>query len=166
VVAFDAAYGPLRQHDGGRAAAHACTLGDNYVAYQVYSLAVAGDRVAYAQVEGNTGQSFDLVASQAGSTGELTGGNASGGSSLICSGACSGELVGAAGLLAYSSWTGAFVDGREVITTQEIDRADAITCPCPTLRTDPGPLVPLDADGGRIVAGGDNATVILGANGS
>jgi hypothetical protein len=53
-----------------------------------------------------------------------------------------------------------------VITTQEIDRVDGITCPCTTLRTDPGPLVPLDTDGGRIVAGGDNSTVIIDANGN
>ena len=53
-----------------------------------------------------------------------------------------------------------------MILSQEIDRVDGIACPCRTLRTDPVAAAFPDADGGRIVAGGDNSTVVLDANGS
>jgi Tol biopolymer transport system component len=165
VFAWTPATRAVRQVEEAATVAPACSLGDNYDAYQIYSVAISGGRVAYAQVQGNMSQSFVLVASQADSTSELTRGMGYAGDSLICSGACSGELVGEGGLLAYSRWTAAYVAGKTVITTQEIDRVDGIACPCPTLRTDPGPLVPVDVDGGRIVAGGDNSTVILDAKG-
>jgi hypothetical protein len=33
-----------------------CTLGGNYLAFSLYSLAVSGDRIAYGYVDGNLGQ--------------------------------------------------------------------------------------------------------------
>jgi Tol biopolymer transport system component len=166
VFAWTPATATVEQVEPVASATPACSLGQNYFAYQVYSVAVAGDRVAYAQVDGNTGQAFDLVASEAGASSELGAGIADGGDPLVCSGQCLGELVGSGGLLAYSAWNATFgTEPGPVITRQEIHRIDGIACPCATLRTGPGPLVPLDADGGRIVAGGDNATVIIDANG-
>ena len=45
-------------------------------------------------------------------------------------------------------------------------RADPGGCPCQTIASSPGPLTPFDVDAGRIVAGGDNATWLLDANGT
>jgi Tol biopolymer transport system component len=167
VFAWTPATGTVEQVEPVASMTPACSLGQSYFAYEVYSVAVAGDRVAYAQVDGNLGQAFDLVVSEAGASAEVGSGIADGGNPLVCTGQCLGELVGGGGLLAYSAWSATFDSQSEqpVVTQQEIDRIDGIACPCQTLRSDPGPLVPLDVDGGRIVAGGDNATVIIDANG-
>ena len=65
VFAWKPATGAVEQVEALASASIEWSLGDNYIAYQVYSVAVAGGRVAYAQAQGNTGQSFDLVAWQA-----------------------------------------------------------------------------------------------------
>jgi len=155
----------VEQEDPVASLAPLCSLDNNYVAYQIYSVAIAGDRVAYASATGNIGQDFYLVAEQGGTTSALTSGPATGGSPFICDDVCSGELVGAGGLLAYSSWTGKSGLNGLAILSQEIRRVDGTACPCTRVASQPGPLVPLDIDAGRIVAGGDNATVIYDANG-
>jgi len=162
VFAWTPTTGAVQQTEPVASLGPYCSIGENYVAYQIYSLAIARDRVAYAQVQGNTGKGWDIIAWQAGSSSQLARGSGSG----DCTRGCMGELVGGSGLLAYSSWDGKYVSGKVVVTTQGINRVDGIVCPCATLRTDPGPLVPLDADGDRIVAGGNNATVILDSNGN
>jgi hypothetical protein len=43
--------------------------------------------------------------------------------------------------------------------------AEATAGRCEQLRVEPGPLRPLDADAGRIVVSGDNATLVLDADG-
>jgi hypothetical protein len=53
-----------------------------------------------------------------------------------------------------------------VTLEQEIHRVDGRGCPCPVIATSQGPLVPFDVDAGRIVAGGENATVVLDGAGA
>jgi len=66
--------------------------------------------------------------------------------------------VGSGSLLAFNDFPG------RVTTT--VYRAEPSGCPCPALRTDPGPLYLDDVDGGRILAHGTNAIVVLDSNGS
>jgi Tol biopolymer transport system component len=93
-----------------------------------------------------------------------------------------GDLLGAGSLLSYSSWS--FCDdiypyscsqlplSQRPVVSQTIWRVCGLswTAMCPgaandELRTEPGPLRPLDVDQGRIVASGDNATLVLSASG-
>jgi hypothetical protein len=64
-------------------------------------------------------------------------------------------------------WDEAYAPDRSrIVTTKEdVQRAEPGGCACPTLASSPGPLVPLDVDQGRIVAGGDNETWLLDATG-
>src|SRR5439155_19951729 len=48
---------------------------------------------------------------------------------------------------------------------QQIRRVEPSGCPCPVIASGPGPLAPFDVDAGRIVAGGDYATVLFDAEG-
>jgi hypothetical protein len=52
------------------------------------------------------------------------------------------------------------------INQATIRRVDGATCPCPALASTPGPLYPADVNAGRIVAYGDNETLVLDRNGN
>jgi hypothetical protein len=137
-----------------------------------YSLAVAGNRVAYG-VKGPGCHSFDVSLELESMAPTRTR------SELARSrGQCGspynpgvGWLVGSGDLLAYSAWneTCSFPPGCSstsyTTTSQRIHRVPAGGCPCPAVASSPGPLIPADADAGRIVAYGDNATLVLDANG-
>src|SRR5262249_27246277 len=76
-----------------------------------------------------------------------------------------GDLVGDGNLLVFSTWRDD--DNCPARTLeQSIFRVDAGHCPCPAIGSSPGPLVPFDVGEGRIVAGGENATVVYDAAGA
>jgi hypothetical protein len=75
-----------------------------------------------------------------------------------------GDLVGSTGALVYSTWADDLGCPARTLE-QQIDRVDGVGCPCPVIASSPGPLVPFDVDEARIVAGGENATVIDDSNG-
>jgi WD40 repeat protein len=138
-----------------------CTTPGNYYAFSIYSLAVTDDRIAFGMVDGNTGQSWGLYS---GSTNDLSDFDSL--DRVFSSNGCAvgtggdGDLAGAGNLLVFSTWR----DNYQCPSTtleQSIFRVDSGACPCPTLATSPGPLVPFDVDGDRVVAGGDNATVVF-----
>jgi Tol biopolymer transport system component len=143
-----------------------CTTPGNYWALRLYTLALSGDRIAYGYVNGNAGQSWELYTGLIGDGGSFTtlAGVASSNGCAVGGGGL-GDLTGGGGLLVYSTWRDDLHCPARTLE-QEIYRVDGGVCPCSVIATSPGPLVPFDADGDRIVAGGENATVVYDAFGT
>jgi Tol biopolymer transport system component len=143
-----------------------CTTYGYYLPFWLYTLALSGERIAFGDLMGNMGQSWELYAGRVGNPASFVSldsvGSANG--CAVGSGGL-GDLTGADGLLVFSRWRDDLACPATTLE-QEIHRADARGCPCPLVATSPGPLVPLDVDGGHIVAGGNNATVILDPSGA
>jgi hypothetical protein len=160
----------------------------------LYSVAVAGDRVAWASLQGGNRKSGWLTVAPIAPDARQTAVSAprSRTSGDPRGDARSGYLLGDGPLLVFSEW--AFCDdvGQPCIGVPVTDRrvfAQSVrrvreaswpeSCPlgvetppnglpvgrCQTLRTEPGPFVPLDASEGRVVASGENETVILDEEG-
>lgn len=146
-----------------------CNSPEFYSPARLYDVAIAGNRVAWGYHQGNTGQQAELwVSSLSGRRTLVSLGKASG----IGGGPWAsplGELTGSDGLLVYSTWGEACAlssCARSVTKEQSVRRAPDGGCPCPALRSEPGPFVPFDVDNGRIVVGGDNALALLDASGA
>jgi hypothetical protein len=167
-----------------------CNFQDDYL--QFYSLALAGDRVAWGVVSGGNVQSASLVGTSLATpaapitfaaAGGVTNGDPRGTARV-------GDLIGSGWLLVFSTW--AYCDEfasntcwqlppqQRPLVSQTLWRVREPSwpgvCPglgyssppsgrCQQLGVEPGPLRPLDVDAGRIVASGDNATVVLDADG-
>jgi hypothetical protein len=149
----------------------ACAATGQADLFRRYTLALSGDRVANAWIAGGSGKTCSLdatrIADPASFFGELRGPD------LPCAlGTCSaafGDLTGAGGLLVFSRWERpSTCPGAP--SEQEILRLDYNNdgggWSSALIATSPGPLVPFDVDAGRIVAGGDNATVLYDASGT
>lgn len=126
-----------------------------YEAYRLFDLGIAGDQVAHGASRGNMGQTFWVGGVMLGeSTGMFTLGSGwrSGGSPT--KGAV-GELAGAGESLFFSEWSERSVPYsnpyRVVAERQRIRRVGPAGCPCPIIAEAEGPLVPLDADAGRVL---------------
>jgi WD40 repeat protein len=143
-----------------------CTTPGNYYAFWVYSLALSGDRIGFGMLNGNMGQSWGLYSGSIAAPSDFDSLDRvySANGSAVGSGGL-GDLVGAGGLLAFSTWRDDYAFPKANTLEQRIQRVDGLACPCPTIASSPGPLVPFDVDSGRIVAGGENATVVLDASG-
>jgi hypothetical protein len=139
----------------------------NYVAFQIYTLALVGDRLAFGHRDGNMGQSWSLVAGTVTSTPRMSQLEIRYGAAGCTEGDRGlGSLAGAGNLLVFSTWRDRIGAGCPPVTEhQEIRRLEPTGCPCPIIASSPGPLVPFDVEGGRIVAGGENATVLLDTEG-
>ncbi len=157
-----------------------------------YNLALAGDRVAWGIVEGGNQRSNSLVvetvddqATRAVVAAHYQLAGDSRGDERA------GYLLGASPLLLFSTW--AYCDEVVPLTCPNAPHGQATTiasqtlwrvrepswpgpCPgltsadqpsghCQQLRVEPGPLRPLDVDEQRILASGDNATIVLDADG-
>jgi hypothetical protein len=135
-------------------------------------VALGGDRVAWVEACCNNVKSWSLyeqALAAPSQTIELGGGSVTGD---IVGPAETGSHVdspaGAGSLLVFSSWQSArnpTANKFEVIQ-QSIVRASPAGCPCPTLRTDPGPLIIDDVESEHIVAHGNNGIVILDDTGA
>ena len=139
----------------------ACVSPGYYTSYKLYSLALAGDRIAYGTVFGGIGRVWWLGGTRApGETFSLGDGHSTNGPAY---GDVVGELAGSADLLVFSTWTETFgpTPGTALTTTQDVRRAGPSGCPCPTIASTPGAFVPFDVDDGRVLAGGDNETWLL-----
>jgi Tol biopolymer transport system component len=174
IFVWTPATGDVRQAEPAASLLPFCKEPNNNAAFepfQIYDLALAGDRLAFGTRTGNSTQRFSLyeerlsprpmphVVMQAG--GYAGCGVTNGGL---------GELAGAGDLVVFSRWREVDLQpppGCGVRTTsQEIDRLDPGGCPCPVLGSSPGPLVPADVDEGRIAAFGDNKTMLLDPTGA
>jgi Tol biopolymer transport system component len=147
-----------------------CTRGDNYTPFAIYGLALADDNLAYGTVCCNNTKSWTLLERnvQPRSVGTLLGvGYTSGPSEYPTeTGHHFSNPTGSGSLLVFNSWDTKFGPaGSVIITSESILKAPPGGCPCPVLRTEPGPLIIDDVDAGRIVAHGDNAVLLLDANG-
>jgi WD40-like Beta Propeller Repeat len=157
-----------------------------------YNLALAGDRVAWASLRGGNIQTNTLVAETVGDQASLTevaaGEHVTGD---LRGDERAGYLLGAGPLLVFSTW--AYCDEVVPVTCPGVPYGEAATlasqtlwrvrdpswpgsCPstgfvsppsgrCQQLRVEHGPLRVLDVDAGRIVVSGDNATLVLDADG-
>jgi hypothetical protein len=138
--------------------------------YQVYDLAVAGDRIAWGwKTSGQAPYSWYLYASTVGSTVEQF---------TLASGlgypnpedSLAGSLVGSGNALIYGEWktTGSYPGGT---TVETLYRATSAGCPCPAIAYGAAPraiapLVPLDTDGERIAVLRYGSLVVLDTSGS
>jgi Tol biopolymer transport system component len=146
----------------------ACASPTYYTSYKLYSLALAGERVAYGTVFGGNGRLWWLGGTDGARHDAFTLGEGRSTNGLAYYGPIVGELTGAGDLLAFSVWTEVLTDDRVTARTtfEEVQRAGLAGCPCPSLASTPGPLVPFDVDSGRVVAGGDNETWLLDQSGA
>jgi hypothetical protein len=139
----------------------------DHINYAMYDVAVAGDRVAYADSFGCNviSQRVRLAVLPSAPTTIATG-----------SGNCGapyhpfvGDLAGGGDLLVFGSWTEranfSVSPTRFDTTQQDVERVEGGGCPCPDIATSPGPLTPADVDGNRVVAFGDRATLLLDRDG-
>jgi Tol biopolymer transport system component len=136
---------------------------------ELYDVAVAGDRVAYATSAfcNDVALSLYLVdLAHSASANDIAGGYV---------GACGGplrrnigELAAAGDLLVYGDWRETSGTGVSPfpITGEEIHRVDGDACPCPTMASSPGPLYPADVNEDRVVAYGTNETRLFDRNGN
>jgi Tol biopolymer transport system component len=145
-----------------------CSTPDNsyYVAFWIYSLALSGDRIAWGELQGNMGQEWSIGAGSLSQPDDfrLFGSVGSASGCAVGNGGL-GDLVGSGSLLVFSRWRDEPRCPRARTLEQHLYRADTGGCPCLELANAPGPLAPFDVDAGRIVAGGENATVILDGTG-
>ena len=159
----------VRQAEPAASLSPRCSTPSDYRAFWTYDLALAGNRVAWGELSGNMGRSARLEQTTLAPRREtvtLAEAHGAGGPHTWRG---IGELSGSDGLLVFSSWSEQYVGGSccAIFTAeQSVRRTESRGCPCPALRTEPGPLVPLDVDDGRIAAGGDNALLVLDRNGA
>ena len=146
----------------------ACSSPTYYTSYKLYSLALAGDRVAYGTVYGGNGRVWWLGGTRAPGGEIFTLGDGQSTNGLAYSGEVVGELTGSGALLVFSAWNEVLAPDRVTVVTtaQEIRRALPAGCPCPAIGSTPGPLAPFDVDGGRVAAGGDNETWLVDGAGT
>jgi WD40 repeat protein len=147
----------------------ACSIPPDYRAnHDVYGLALAGDRIVYGYLCCNNYKQWTLyersVATPVRSYPLGSGAGYTSDNNI-------GDAVGSGSLLVFSRWKTKYANGGGdagyLTTEQTILRAGPTGCgDCPALRTDPGPLIPDDVDANRISAHGDNAVVVLDANGA
>jgi Tol biopolymer transport system component len=141
-----------------------CDWGDRW---DLYTLALAGDRVVYGFNAGGLSSFWSLR--------ELTIEAPASGVQLDgASGALGGPwrdalgtVVGSGSLIVYSKWDEANVLPAPPfhVTQQTIMRAEPNGCPCPALSSSPGPLVPYDVADDRVVASGDFETIVYDGDG-
>jgi hypothetical protein len=166
VYVWTPASGSVVQTEAVASAALDCTTSQaNFNPYHIYSLALAGDTVAYGAVCCLSSKNWTLLqhSIQPGATTGILG---QGGGSLDDGSGHYADPTGSGSLLVFNSWDSTYDSSDHTVTTTEtILRAPPAGCPCPALRTDPGPLIIDDVDAGRIVAHGDNAVVVLDSNG-
>jgi hypothetical protein len=146
-----------------------CTTPGYYWPFWLYALALSSDRVAFGYLRGNAGQSWGLYAGRVGDAASFVSlDNVSSANACAVGDGGFGDLTGAGSLLVFSTWRDSSISASCPVPTleQEIHRVDAGGCPCPVIAWSPGPLVPFDVDAGRIVAGGENATVVYDAAGT
>jgi len=159
--------------------------------YAVYGLALAGDRIAWGILGSGINQENWLTVRVLSGPAEMTV-DLGDRQSDIRGAERAGDLVGNGDLLAFGTWlycddvssSAACLDiprERRPVVSQSLWRVREPSwpgmCPagreltpapgpCRVLATEPGPLVPYDADAGRIAAGGDNALVLIHENGT
>jgi len=141
-----------------------------YASYSIYSLALAGARVAVGSFQSGIYPLWSLTAltvGRASSFVPLDDGFVVNGD-VALSERIAGELVGAHDLLVFGSLAEAFPRGAasRTATSSQVLRVERDGCPCPTIASSPGSLVPLDVSGNRVVVSSKNETQLLDANGA
>jgi hypothetical protein len=137
--------------------------------YAFYDVALAGDRLLYADSSGCNVISqrvrLKLLDRPVDPTTIASGRGACGGPYQPFV----GDLAGGGDLLVFSRWdervhysTG---PAGYSTTQQDVQRVEADGCPCPDVASSAGPLTPADVDDGRIVAFGEKATLVLDRDG-
>jgi hypothetical protein len=138
-----------------------------HINYAIYGVAVAGNRFLYADSSGCNIISQRVVLKLLGQSDRPT-------TIAHGDGNCGApyhpfvdDLRSDADLLVFgSALERGGGDRRHFATTQQsVQRVGAAGCPCPAIASSPGPLIPADVDGGRILAYGDLATLVLDRGG-
>jgi hypothetical protein len=159
--------GALVQAEPIASLAPACATSKNYVAYEIYDIALGAGRIAYGIRSGNMSQSWELYQAPLSSPSapeEITYGYGYAGCTVADDGL--GDLVAGGSLLFFSRWKEDLPPAPcGVATSQQIFRLDPSGCPCSQIASSPGPLAPMDVDGARVVAVGNNETLLLDATG-
>ena len=143
-----------------------CPASGEPLLYWIYDLALSGDRVAYAHASGGMGKTCVLEGMRINDPTTFFGDGLDCGSVSCDEG--SGNLLGGGGLLVFSLWGRGTTTCPRPPSPDQIRRLDyrpETGWSDVLIATSPGPLVPFDVDAGRIVAGGENATVIFDGSG-
>jgi hypothetical protein len=148
-----------------------CVYPETTGRYLRYDLALAGDRLVYALSEGCNSIEVSLHLQ---TLSPLSGDDQIANGWGNCGGPFDpavGRVVGSGGLLVYGEWTETATPYPPppfhfTTTHAAVRRVDGVACPCPVVASTSGPLYPADVDGGRIVAYGDNETLLLDRDGN
>jgi len=146
-----------------------CSTPGHYLPFDLYDLALAGDRIAFGEMSGNMSQRWELFEQPlANPSAQQEADNDFGYAGCTLGNAGLGDLAGSGGLLVFSRWHEAIPDSPStcgIATTQQIYRLDPLGCPCPQIANTPGPLLPADVSNGRVVAVGANTTEVMDPSG-
>ena len=146
-----------------------CTTPGNYVSFDIYDVALAGDRVGFGTRNGNMSQEWDVYERALSEPSSIQLLDSDSGVAICTVGSGGlGDLVGAGDLLTFSRWDEGVPpdDSCGPILSQQIYRSGPNGCPCPRIATSPGPLLPADVDSGRFVGLGTNEAEVLSADGA
>ena len=145
-----------------------CSRNDLTGGYGLYDLALAGDRLVYGLTFGCNSINVSLtlrVLAPTGGGGQIAHSFGSCGAPFR---AALGRAAGSGDLLVYGEWAEAMTPGflpPFPVTNAMVRRVDG-SCPCPVIASTPGPLYPADVNEGRVVAYGDNSTIVIDRNGN
>jgi WD40 repeat protein len=144
-----------------------CSISELTGRYIYYDLALAGDRLVYALNIGCNSITLTLnlrLLTPPGGGGVIERSFGNCGNAFP---AALGRLAGSGSLLVYEQWTEARTPQLPFpVTSATVHRVDGTNCPCPVIASTPGPLYPADVNDGRVVAYGDNETIVLDRDGN
>ncbi len=157
----------VRQAEPAASLTPQCSMPGHYLPFDVYDVALAGDRTALAVGSGGMSQGWEIFQEPLGDPAELREvARGVGYAECTVGDQGLGDLAGQGSLLVFSRWTELTQHGDcSPIVSQTIYRLDPLGCPCAQVATSPGPLLPVDVDGGRVVAVGTNTTEVLDPTG-
>lgn len=144
-----------------------CSIGELTGRYVLYDLALAGDRLVYALNIGCNSITLTLnlrLLTPPGGGGVIERSFGNCGNAFP---AALGRLAGSGSLLVYEQWSEARTPQLPFpVTSATVHRVDGTSCPCPVIASTLGPLYPADVNDGRVVAYGDNETIVLDRDGN
>lgn len=153
-------------HSDGLSCSYADITGHSFR----YDLALAGDRLFYALNEGCMSIRVTVHVQPVTRLAEDAAIASGWGNCASPFSPALGRLAAAGDLAVYGEWTESYSPGTPwpyhfPVKQAVVRRVDAAGCPCPAVASTNGPLYPADVSEGRVVAYGDNATLVLDRDG-
>jgi hypothetical protein len=161
IVVWTPAAGAIEPQESNR-----CFVPELTGRYYVYDLALAGDRLVYALNEGCMSIRISLNVRVVSPPGGETRIASSFGNCGGPFGTAYGRAAGSDDLLVFGEWTEGYSPQPPYpVRSAALRRVDGTSCPCPVLASTPGALYPADVDDSRVLAYGDNETLVIDRSG-